>query len=353
MMVIIIENAVLAIRQNNEFIKMSRKVMFLLLCAISQLLLSMSVNAQQYSKYNIAFEIARSSDTAFTNFILMAPCPQTCEYQNVYGLNIRSMGDWESGDISENDNKFLGLYLDETRLRGYARNFSVGFSFIHLPKNIDVDFSKFQNPDGSWKDIPEYDKTTRDYKDNCKRSGDFVEPENATIQMISEKLFNESNSNKLDYAERCYNYVATHYRYLNPNTGLHSLTELLSIGGGDCANLSSIYISLLRAKGIPARHVVAIGDNNNYHVWAEFYIQDFGWIPVDVTYKNANLHGNYFGRYDYRMVVVQRGVSMDYPIPWQGSQTIDLLQTFCYWYWYKTFATLSINQKITSETVEI
>ena len=331
---------------------MSRKT-FLSLCFIfSQLFLPMSVCAQQYSKYNIAFEIAKSNDTAFTNFILMAPCPQTNEYQNVYGLDIRSMGDWESGDISENGNKFLGLYLDEARLRGYARNFSVGFSFIHSPKNIDVDFSRFRNPDGSWKNMPEYDKTTKDYKDNCKRSGDVVDPENPMIQVISEKLFNESNSNKLDYAERCYNYVATHYRYLNPNTGLHKLTELLSVGGGDCGNLSSIYISLLRAKGIPARHVVAIGDNDNYHVWAEFYIQDFGWIPVDVTYKNANPYGNYFGKCDCHMVVVQKGVSMDYPIPWHSSQTIDLLQTFCYWYWYSTLATISISQKVISETVE-
>lgn len=330
---------------------MNRRVMFLLLYVISQLFLSMSVYAQQYSKYNIAFEVARSNDTAFTNFIMIAPYPQTCEYQDVYALDIRSMGDWELGEISENDNKFLGLYLNETRLKGYTRNFSVGFGFIHSPKNIDVDFSKFRNPDGSWKDIPEYDKTTRDYKDNCKRSGDIVDPENSTIQMISDKLFNESNGNKLDYAERCYNYVATHYRYLNPNTGLHSLTELLSVGGGDCGNLSSIYISLLRAKGIPARHVVAIADKNNYHVWAEFYIQDFGWVPVDVTYKNANPQGNYFGKYDNNMVVVQKGVSMAYPISWYRNQTIDLLQTFCYWYWYSTFATISINQKITSETV--
>ena len=30
---------------------------------------------------------------------------------------------------------------------------------------------------------------------------------------------------------------------------------------------------------MPARHVITKG-----HAWAEFYLQDYGWIPVDPTF---------------------------------------------------------------------
>ncbi|MBR1415232.1 MAG: transglutaminase domain-containing protein [Prevotella sp.] len=310
------------------------------------------LNAESYYKYNNTFNVTRSSNTAFTSLIIFAPCPQTNEYQDVYELDTQSIGAWNQGSISENQNGYLELVMDNSQLTGCSQNFSVGFSFIHSPKTINIDFTVLKNSDGSWKDMPEYNTTTIDYQSNCKKSGNIVDPDNASIQAISNQLYEECNRNRLAYAESCYNYVASHYRYLNPNTGLHSLAELLSAGGGDCGNLSSIYISLLRAKGIPARHVVAIGANNNFHVWAEFYIQDFGWVPVDVTYKNSNPNGNYFGKYDYNLVVVQKGVTMDYPVTQLGIVTIDLLQTYCWWYWYNSYATMSINQVVTRSKIE-
>jgi hypothetical protein len=143
--------------------------------------------------------------------------------------------------------------------------------------------------------------------------------------------------------------VASHFKYLKPGTGLHTLADILSDGGGDCGNLSSIYISLLRAKGIPARHVVAIGGN---HVWSEFYIQDFGWVPVDVTYKNSTPSGNYFGVYDGKYIVVQKGVAMDYPTYALGTKNFNIFQGFRYWYWTKTNETLSIAKSLSAQQID-
>ena len=74
-----------------------------------------------------------------------------------------------------------------------------------------------------------------------------------------------------------------------------------------------------------------------------FYIQNLGWIPVDVTYKDSNPRGDFFGRYDYKMVMVQRGVGMRYRTS-GGSKSINLLQTCSWWFWYDTYATLSVKQ---------
>ena len=113
-----------------------------------------------------------------------------------------------------------------------------------------------------------------------------------------------SRGDVLDYARRCYEYTAANYRYLNANTGLHTLSDNLKNGGGDCGNLSAIYLSLLRNKEIPARPVVCIRPDGSFHVWSEFYLEVYGWIPVDVTYKNSDMRGNYFGVYPGDCIVV-------------------------------------------------
>jgi len=311
--------------------------------------------AQNFFQYQNTFSINRSSQTAFKKLVLLVPCPQSNEYQDVYELDYTSSGNWILGEISENHNKYLELDMNSTELNSVSKNFSVGYSFILHPKNISIDFSPYKNSNGTWKEMPEYDTSSMDYQDNIKQSGNIVVPTNSTIVSISNQLFAACGENKLAYAEKCYEYVASHYSYMNPYTGLHPLAELLSSGGGDCGNFSSIYISLLRAKGIPARHVVAMGTNGAFHVWAEFYIQDFGWVPVDVTYKNSNPSGNYFGRKDYnsdKLVVVQKGVVMEYATNGVGLVTLDLLQTYGYWYWYNTYATLNVNQNVTAKQVE-
>ncbi len=62
---------------------------------------------------------------------------------------------------------------------------------------------------------------------------------------------------------------------------------------GVCDELTSLFISLTRSLGIPARFVSGVSysnigltnDNWGPHGWAEVYFPDIGWIPFDVTYK--------------------------------------------------------------------
>ena len=80
--------------------------------------------------------------------------------------------------------------------------------------------------------------------------------------------------------------------YRNPETrgcGKGDVCQLLQDPGGKCADISSVFIALARAAGVPAREVFGIRmgkketqDISDWqHCWAEFYLPGYGWVPVD------------------------------------------------------------------------
>lgn len=80
--------------------------------------------------------------------------------------------------------------------------------------------------------------------------------------------------------------------YRDPNTrgcGTGDVCALLKKPGGKCTDISSVYIALCRAAGVPAREVFGLRlgkkaeeDITGYqHCWAEFYLPGYGWVPAD------------------------------------------------------------------------
>jgi transglutaminase-like putative cysteine protease len=66
-----------------------------------------------------------------------------------------------------------------------------------------------------------------------------------------------------------------------------TLTELK--GRGKCADISSVFVTIARAAGIPARDVFGLrvaqpksGDiSSAFHCWAQFYLPGTGWVMAD------------------------------------------------------------------------
>lgn len=321
---------------NGMSVSFMRKIIILILVVCCGL----SAQSKKYYQYDNTVTFKKNQQSGYNWFELLVPCPQSNEYQDVYVLKlVPDEKKWKQREIKTNRNRYLDFYIDSDDLNNDSLTFHVGYRCIMSPKSVDVDFNSLKRPDGNWKQMPEYDTSSPEYKENTGRSGDIIVPDNDTIQEISNKLFKECSNNKLAYAEACYEYVAANYKYKNPYTGLHPVSEILRTGGGDCGSFSTVYISLLRARGIPARHVFAIGGDidgrKNHHIWAEFYIQDFGWIPVDVTYRNSNPWEDYFGKYRNKWLVVQKGAAMKYPITAGEIKKVNAMQTYVYWYRYK------------------
>ncbi|MFP4489998.1 MAG: transglutaminase domain-containing protein [Spirochaetaceae bacterium] len=80
------------------------------------------------------------------------------------------------------------------------------------------------------------------------------------------------------------------YRYLVDNMEEDSsfsgtLEEALETGVGGASDFGLLFVTLARTADVPARPVagyLVYGDKQaQKHVWAEFYLPDYGWIPAD------------------------------------------------------------------------
>jgi transglutaminase-like putative cysteine protease len=119
-----------------------------------------------------------------------------------------------------------------------------------------------------------------------------VPSDNLELQAIAKRLI-QGKTSTLEKAQAVYDWVIEH-TYRDPNVkgcGLGDPLRTLNQcqGGGKCADLSSVFVTLARAAGIPARDVYGLrlaspkaGDvTSGFHCWAEFYLPGTGWVMAD------------------------------------------------------------------------
>ena len=127
--------------------------------------------------------------------------------------------------------------------------------------------------------IYEYDTTTDTYQRYTKQYYDIIDIENVLIKNISDELWKEA-TDVYDYAKKCFDYVNNNLTFKDIPGMWKPTSEILENEGGSCGGLTTVLLSLLRCKNIPARLVIAYR-----HAWGEFYLENYGWIPVDPTFK--------------------------------------------------------------------
>src|SRR6266566_2279127 len=110
------------------------------------------------------------------------------------------------------------------------------------------------------------------------------------IQKLADDI-TRGKTTTMDQAQAIYQYVVTTMKYDKtiPGWGNGDTERACDIKAGNCTDFHSMFMSLARAKSIPARFVMgfplppADGTIKGYHCWAEFYVAGKGWIPVDAS----------------------------------------------------------------------
>lgn len=99
---------------------------------------------------------------------------------------------------------------------------------------------------------------------------------------------------------KIFDYICDKINYkLKPLGGWNPAPTVLKRGTGSCSEYTFIFIALCRASGLPARYAGSIvvrsedkGVDDVFHRWAEVYLPNYGWIPVDVSAGDSPIPAN-------------------------------------------------------------
>ena len=120
-------------------------------------------------------------------------------------------------------------------------------------------------------------------------------------------------------AQRIYEWMLREFVFLPDSKG--DVFTALEKKQADFYTAAMLYCTLLRCAGIPCLPIAGVlvsrDQQTMNHWWAEFWIDGFGWVPVDVVMgagavpaqfgDNPNKASYYFGNIDSRRIAFSRG----------------------------------------------
>jgi len=124
-----------------------------------------------------------------------------------------------------------------------------------------------------------------------------------------------------------YNFDLTNQNHVGRRGGFDALISAGSVG---CMEFTDLFVSIVRAMGIPAREIngyaltnepsltplsISLKGGDLLHSWAEYYDPNFGWVQVDPTWGSTS-GIDYFTKLDTdHFAFVTKGTSSIYPHP--------------------------------------
>ncbi|MDD4027336.1 MAG: transglutaminase-like domain-containing protein [Candidatus Shapirobacteria bacterium] len=179
------------------------------------------------------------------------------------------------------------------------------------------------NVSGQAKIIPNIIKATIDNKDYLKEQKYWPVNDPTITQIIS------SLKNIKDIYSYTVNNLTYDYAAINASERKGALNTLLLPTSSICTDFTDLFITLARAKGIPAREVQGFAYTNNskikpinvnadiLHAWPQYYDQNRqAWISVDPTWEKTTNGVDYFKDLDpNHFAFVFHGLDSENPLP--------------------------------------
>jgi hypothetical protein len=198
-------------------------------------------------------------------------------------------------------------------------NIEVQFEFEHYEQHFVIDPEQ----------VGEYDTESALYQEYTTSGGNILvnqEIEDTAREVVGDETNPYLAAMKLnDYVVDNITYSFVPHSALWPR-GVAESVYVHENRHGDCGAQSMYFSSLCRAVGIPARTSGGwqlFSGNFSGHFWAEFFLPNYGWVPVDPTaaeiadyipgLSDAERQGFkdfFFGNQDHLRCVVQKDVDV-------------------------------------------
>jgi transglutaminase-like putative cysteine protease len=123
----------------------------------------------------------------------------------------------------------------------------------------------------------------------------------------------------LDKARAIYGHVTRSVKYDKSGTGWGRGDALWVCDArtGNCTDFHALIIGMARAVGLPAKFAIGFplpakrgsGEIPGYHCWAEVYVREVGWIPLDSSEasKDPSKFNYFFGAHDENRIQLSVG----------------------------------------------
>ena len=278
---------------------------------------SISTPAERHFEFSYLAKIpAQPHDARILK--IWIPLAQSDDYQSIEGLRMESPFAYARHRDPQYGNEYLYLEIPAAKV---AEPAEIGVSFHAVRREHRVALDR--NLHREHRHAPETASLRR-----------FLEPDRrvplqGAIRDLSAQV-TQGLSDPLAKARAIYNYVVANIRYDKSGTGWGNGDAIWACTAkrGNCTDFHSLFIGMMRAAGIPARFEIGFplppdqhsGAIAGYHCWAEFYVESYGWIPVDASeaWKHPERRDNFFGANDVNRVQFTIGRDIRFEPAQQG-----------------------------------
>ena len=173
-------------------------------------------------------------------------------------------------------------------------------------------------------------------------SDDFLPADNAVVKKVCRQIIGYE-TNPYNKARRIYTFLTSEIKVRESSAtdaGRPILTALEE-KSGSAYDLALLFCTLSRAAGVPAIPTAGLlvdrEQKSVLHWWAEFYINGFGWIPVDPALASgvpfdtgvADKGRWYFGNLDAYHIAFSRGYQTQAPMLPNG-KTMEKVRSYAF-----------------------
>jgi hypothetical protein len=148
------------------------------------------------------------------------------------------------------------------------------------------------------------------------QGSDLIPSNNPQVKETVNKIIGREQ-NPYAKAKLIYNWITANIQTVEPLPSSGNILYVIEQKISDSYTTALLYTAMARAAGLPCIPVAGVLINNNgqtqRHYWAEFWIDNFGWVPVDPGMGMSSFPvrddqiSYYFGNIDNRRIAFSRG----------------------------------------------